>query len=241
MLLEGLPAPHAPERTLFGELTVAFDRRVLRPRPWTRLQSLWGAQLLEGLPDGPVLELCAGAGHIGLLTVLRTPRPLVMVDQSPVACEYARLNANRAGIGPMVEVRRGSVRDAVAPWERFALIIADPPWVPRADVHRFPEDPVIAIDGGDDGLRVAWECIECIDAHLLNGGAALLQLGNLGQLEEVRRHLGDRARRLRVVDHKTSTTSTGDSEGVIVQLEATVASIPLQSRISSPGKRLRRG
>ena len=44
------------------------------------------------------------------------------------------------------------------PHERFAVVIADPPWVPRADTGRYPEDPVLAIDGGDDGLDLARAC-----------------------------------------------------------------------------------
>ena len=44
----------------FGGLTIAFDRRLLRPRPWTTLQSRWAAELLPSVPEGPVLE---GAGR----------------------------------------------------------------------------------------------------------------------------------------------------------------------------------
>ena len=53
----------------FGDLEIAYDDRVLTPRPWTALQSEWAAELLESAPAGPVLELCAGAGQIGLLAV----------------------------------------------------------------------------------------------------------------------------------------------------------------------------
>ena len=50
----------------FGGLAIAYDARVLSPRTWTLHQSLWALELLEQLPDGPILELCAGAGQIGL-------------------------------------------------------------------------------------------------------------------------------------------------------------------------------
>ena len=180
------------QRTPFGELDVTFDDKVLRPRQWTELQARWAAQLLSHLPAGPVLELCAGAGHIGLLTVLQSPRLLVQVDESQTACDYARLNADSAGLGPMVEIRRGDLAGVLAPEERFALILADPPWVPSADVLRYPEDPLSAIDGGPDGLRVAWACLEVIDQHLMDGGSALLQLGSAGQVRRVEEQLAER-------------------------------------------------
>ncbi|MBI2244007.1 MAG: methyltransferase, partial [Nocardioides sp.] len=60
---------HAPETMGFGPLRITFDGRVLRPRPWTAAQSEWAAEILADAPAGPVLELCAGAGQIGLLAV----------------------------------------------------------------------------------------------------------------------------------------------------------------------------
>lgn len=169
----------------FGHLRIHFDERVLRPRPWTAAQSRWAAALLADAPDGPALELCSGAGQIGLLAVSLAPRPLVCVDANPAACDFARANAAAAGLEALVEVRHGRLEEALSPDERFALILADPPWVPRADTGRFPEDPVLAIDGGDDGLDLAWSCVAVAARHLLPGGSVLLQLGHRRQAEAI--------------------------------------------------------
>ena len=53
-----------------GALTIAYDASVLEPRPWTARQSEWAADLLSVAPAGRMLELCAGAGQIGLLALL---------------------------------------------------------------------------------------------------------------------------------------------------------------------------
>jgi methylase of polypeptide subunit release factors len=171
-----------PESLTFAGLSIAFDERVLRPRPWTQAQSRWAAALLSELPDGPVLELCSGAGHIGLAAVAGTGRRLVCVDMNPVAVEYSRSNARSAGLDSLVEVRQGRIGEALGADELFPLVIADPPWVLSAETQRFPEDPRTAIDGGIDGLRVALECAEAIEGHLADGGAALLQLGSVDQV-----------------------------------------------------------
>ncbi len=171
------------EHIAFGPLTIAFDERVLRPRAWTAAQSAWAAELMATAPPGPVLELCSGAGHIGLLAVLVSSRPLVCVDASAVACDYARANAAAAGIADRVEVREGRLEEAVRDDELFPVVIADPPWVPAADTGRFPEDPLTAIDGGDDGLDVARACLAVVDRHLAPGGSAVLQLGTTGQVD----------------------------------------------------------
>jgi release factor glutamine methyltransferase len=79
---------------------------------------------------------------------------------------------------------------ALQPGERFPLIVADPPWVRRTETGRFPEDPLTAIDGGDDGLDVARECVALVGGHLAAGGAALLQLGSADQVGALRPELG---------------------------------------------------
>jgi release factor glutamine methyltransferase len=159
----------------FEGLQIEYDDRVLEPRPWTARQSHWAAELIGSAPPGPVLELCSGAGHIGLLAVRLAPRSLVCVDADPVACAFLRRNAARAGI--RVDVREGRMNEVLDHDERFAVVIADPPWVSSDQVARYPQDPLLAIDGGSDGLDLVRTCLDVIDGHLADGGHALLQTG----------------------------------------------------------------
>lgn len=171
----------------FGRLHVAFDDRVLRPRGWTVAQSAWAVELLAGRPKARVLELCCGAGQIGLLAMAEaSPKTrLVAVDANPVACEFARQNARAAGLIDQVEVREGLFQATLHPGERFDLAIADPPWVERASVPQFPDDPEFAIDGGEDGLEPAFACLRVAEDHLVDGGSMLLQLGSQEQADAV--------------------------------------------------------
>ena len=174
------------EQIDFGTLDISFDDRVLRPRPWTAAQSEWTADIAATAPDGDLLELCAGAGHIGLLASAISGRPLVCVDANPVACDYARANALANGLAERVEVREGRLETAVGAHERFPVIVADPPWVESVRTGRFPEDPLSAIDGGTDGLDVARACLVVIAEHLEPGGSAVLQLGTRAQADTLR-------------------------------------------------------
>ncbi|WP_364517455.1 methyltransferase [Nocardioides sp. LML1-1-1.1] len=183
----------APRSMTFGPLSIAYDDRVLTPRPWTVLQSEWARELLETAPPGPVLELCSGAGHIGLLAVHDTDRALVCVDVDPIACGYAEANARAAGRAGLVDVRNVAMGELAA-GELFPVVVADPPWVLSDQVGCFPADPVRAIDGGADGLALARECVATIDRHLDPRGAALLQLGSLDQARSLRGELPDSLR-----------------------------------------------
>ena len=179
--------PHAvrPRIARLRSLHIAYDDRVLTPRPWTAAQADWATELLAVAAPGPVLELCTGAGHIGLLAIHGNERRLVAIDADPVACDYARRNAADAGLADRVEVRHAVLEEALAPGEQFPVIIADPPWVPSARTGDHPEDPVLAIDGGDDGLVIARRCLEVARRHLAPGGAMLLQLGTRAQATQL--------------------------------------------------------
>lgn len=169
----------------FGPLGIRFDDSVLRPRPWTIAQSLWAAELSVEAPEGALLELCAGVGHIGLMLATLVSRDVVLVDVDVNACSYARDNARAAGFADRVEVRIGLMEAMLTAGERFALILADPPWVRSEETQRFPLDPLLAIDGGKDGLDLARICVEVIGRHLVEGGAAILQLGDMNQARSV--------------------------------------------------------
>lgn len=177
------------ETAAYGNLSISFDDRVLRPRSWTTLQSEWAAEMLPAATQGSVLEVCAGVGHIGLLAISASPRSLVQVDMNAVACDFARQNAAAAGLSSWVEVRHGRMEDALDGAERFVMIVADPPWVRSDRTFAFPEDPLAAIDGGVDGLDVARTCLDVIGRHLDDTGSALLQLGTAAQIEAVDAHL----------------------------------------------------
>lgn len=171
------------ESIVFAGLTIRFDHRVLRPRSWTEQQARWAAAALDDVPPGPVLELCTGAGQIGLAAVAGVNRRLVCVDVDPAAAEFATQNARAAGMAHRVEVRMAPMAKALRHGEEFSLVIADPPWVTRDDVGRYPEDPQTAIDGGPDGLALARECMVVIGRHLAHHGAAIVQLGSTSQVE----------------------------------------------------------
>lgn len=169
----------------FGPLRVSFDQRVLEPRAWTALQSEWAAEIAPALPEGSLLELCAGAGQIGLLAAHLSGRSLVQVEADAVAAGHARTNAAANGLASRVDVRHAPLERALHRGERFPLILADPPYLPTNEIGRFPDDPSSAIDGGADGLDLIRACLEVIAEHLAHGGAALLQVAGPRQADAV--------------------------------------------------------
>jgi methylase of polypeptide subunit release factors len=93
-------------------------------------------------------------------------------------------------------------------------MLADPPWVRSDGTDEFPDDPVGAIDGGDDGLDLARTCLHVIGEHLVRSGVAILQLGDRDQAQAVADHLERHPDiGLRVADLRNP-----DANGVLVLL-----------------------
>ena len=137
-----------------------------------------------------MLELCCGAGQIGLLAVLGI-RPHAWSASTPTRwpAPTPRTTPRRPASASWSRCGWPGSTRRCDPDERFPVIVADPPWVRRQETGRFPEDPLLAIDGGYDGLDVARLCLEVIAGHLLPGGSALLQVGTVAQAEVLRGEL----------------------------------------------------
>jgi release factor glutamine methyltransferase len=141
---------------------------VFRPRSDTWLLAAAGCR--ERLPSGArVLELCAGPALAGLAVARRHHARLTTVEVSRRAVLNALLNAvlNRTRI----RARRGNLLDPVA-GERFDLILANPPYVPGAELC--PSGAARAWEGGPDGRAVLDRICALAPAHLTPGGVLLL-------------------------------------------------------------------
>jgi methylase of polypeptide subunit release factors len=170
----------------FGPLCVGYDNTVLAPRPWTIVQSRHAVALLDGQPAGPLLELHCGAGHIGQAASLWSGRPLVQIDDQPSACAWARRNAVANAVDADVRclaLEELPLEEIGSADESFALVLADPPYVPSAETARFAEDPVHAIDGGPDGLDGIRASLPVAARLTRPGGAIVLQVRGPGQVE----------------------------------------------------------
>lgn len=189
---------------LFGPLTIEFDDRVLRPRPWTFAQVGWARQAALEADEGRILELCAGVGHIGLATAVLSHRQVLQIDRCSVACELARLNALRAGRHHQVEIRCAALDEVDLRGERFPVVIADPPYVPTTRIGEYPADPVGAIDGGADGLRGIRCSLDLAASQVTDGGTVILQVAGGDQIEaavRIGRGVGLTATSSRMIGH----------------------------------------
>ena len=140
------------------------------------------------VPDaGRVLDIGTGSGCIAVALARQLPlAKITATDISAAAIALASRNARQHGAA--IEFLTGSLFSPVAD-RRFDLILSNPPYIPTADIAFLqPEvreyDPVIALDGGSDGLHFYRALIPASFAFLSASGWLLVEVG-AGQAHEV--------------------------------------------------------
>ena len=190
-----------PLQYLLGEaefcgLTLAVDGRVLIPRPETELlvEAVISA-FSDGQKDIPanILDLGTGSGNIVVSLAKHFPgSSITAVDVSAGALNVARKNARVHTADANIAFVRGCMLDilngAVPLMRKFDVVVSNPPYIPSFQISSLPEDvrrePLLALDGGEDGLKFIRPLIARTAELLAPQGILAVEIGD-GQANAV--------------------------------------------------------
>jgi release factor glutamine methyltransferase len=146
---------------------------------------------LKGIEAPSCVDVGTGSGCLALACVHqhKTAR-FIAIDLSPEALEIARANSEKLGLADRMEFREGDLLEPVKGEGPFDLIVSNPPYIASAVVLTLEPgvrdfEPHLALDGGEDGLRVVDRLIPQAFALLKPGGHLILEIGS-DQEEPVR-------------------------------------------------------
>jgi SAM-dependent methyltransferase len=134
---------------------------------------MWAAEVAMQAPPGPILDICCGAGQIGLLAAKVSERDVLLVDGSPRAIAYAERNAATAELQGYAAVRCGPIEEVVPAAATFPIIVADLSRDLSAGEARRGE------------LWLARRVLRIVERHLATGGSTILQVGRSSQADGV--------------------------------------------------------
>ena len=179
----GIPLQHLLGTVEFCGRTFKSDSRALIPRPETE-------QLVERTLTyanlSSILDVATGSGVIPLTLALERPESTVSAtDLSPEALALASENALLLGVNRIAFKEADLIPENFG---TFDLITANLPYIPSAEIatlsREVKNDPLLALDGGSDGLDLVRRLSPMAHDHLNPGGHLLLEIGK-GQSEEV--------------------------------------------------------
>lgn len=178
---EGEPLQHLLGTVEFAGNELVCDHRALIPRPETEHLVEVILTRLRDRPPKRILDVGTGSGCIGLsLAKAWREAEALLLDISEDALELARLNASRLGLDDRARLLRSDLLEKSE--GRFDLIVANLPYIPRAEISHLSRevrrDPRTALDGGEDGLEVVARLIQAVRPSLEPGGLLALEIGH---------------------------------------------------------------
>lgn len=173
--VSGIPLEHVLGWAEFCGLRILVDAGVFVPRQRTAF--LVQRAVALAAPDAVVLDLCCGAGAIGVAIASQLPGiDLYAADVDPVAVTNARRNIRPSRVfeGDLFDAVPSSLRG------RIDLLVANTPYVPTDAVALMPPEARlfearVALDGGRDGLDVQRRVAEAAPHWLAPGGHLVVE------------------------------------------------------------------
>ena len=189
----GIPLQHLLGTVEFCGRTFKSDSRALIPRPETE-QLVERALTYTNLssPTSSILDVATGSGIIPLTLALERPEASVTAtDISLESLSLARENAVLLGVDRISFHEADLIPEssnASLGGASFDLITANLPYIPSAEIptlsREVQNDPLLALDGGADGLDLIRRLAPLAYERLSPGGHLLLEIG-IDQSEEV--------------------------------------------------------
>jgi release factor glutamine methyltransferase len=169
------PSSEPPHPTHYGELAGESEGRAEEsttpgypPRPHT----FWG------------VEVGVGSGAVVIALAKELPwMTWVGLDLGGPALAVAQDNARRHEVAERLHFLQADLLTALKARAALALLVANLPYVPRAEWERLPREikafePQAALLGGEDGLDLLRPFIRQAHLYIQTGGWVLLEVGD---------------------------------------------------------------
>lgn len=176
---------HVPLAYIFGKTNFygydfIVDKNVLIPRLDTEFlveKVIEEIKLRESKVS--VLDIGTGSGAIAITINKETEALVTAVDVSLDAIDIAKKNAklNNANI----DLIQSDLFDNISNL-KFDIIVSNPPYIESREIEGLDKEvkdfePILALDGGDDGLIIYRKIIEDAEKHLNSNGKIFFEIG----------------------------------------------------------------
>ena len=178
-LIKGKPLQYITHSQEFMKLNFFVDENVLIPQPDTEILVEKALELIKDSKNMSILDLCTGSGAIAI-SIKRYMNNVNMYasDISKKALNIARLNAknNDTEIQFIESNMFENIKNL-----KFDIIVSNPPYIETDDIINLPKDvqnePILALDGGLDGLTYYKIIRDNGYSFLKNNGKILIEIG----------------------------------------------------------------
>lgn len=182
----------------FYKYDFAVSDDVLSPRYDTEILVEKTIELLAPSQNANILELGVGSGCI-ILSVL-ADLPFVSgvgIDVSDAALAITDINAENLKIEPKrLNLLKASwfdedIIEKLSDYAPFDMVVSNPPYIATSEIDKLDTevkdfDPLIALDGGTDGLKDYNRILQVSEKLLKPNGIIILEAGDGQQLRQIK-------------------------------------------------------
>lgn len=179
---EGEPIQYITKNQEFMKLDFYVDNSVLIPRADTEILVEEAINLMNNLKQTnlKVLDMCTGSGAIAVSIAKYIENVEVYgVDISEKALKIAKRNAEKNKVKKKCKFIESNMFNNV--YGEFDIIISNPPYIEKSKIKNLEEkvkkEPIMALDGGEDGLEFYRKLSEEAYKFLKCNGFLLLEIG----------------------------------------------------------------
>lgn len=183
--LAHIPVQYILGKAYFMGYEFEVNNNVLIPRFDTEVLV---SEVLKYTKDNyKILDMCTGSGCIAISLSLLSGADVTGVDISEKALEVAAANKVRNKADKVTFVKSNMFENIDG---TFDLIVSNPPYIPTKDIFELEhevksEEPMLALDGHDDGLFFYRILAEESAEYLTQKGGIFMEIG-YNQAEDVR-------------------------------------------------------
>lgn len=191
---ERVPVQHLAGVTPWRQFSLRVSADVLIPRPETEYLIDLAKQAASqdvSLAKGHWADLGTGSGAIALGLADAFPDAVIhAVDCSPKALAIAQENARRTHFDHRIQFHQGVWFQPLSQLQgQLSGMVSNPPYIPTSMLPDLqPEvachEPLLALDGGADGLNCIRLLVKTAPSYLRSGGVWLVEM-MAGQAEAV--------------------------------------------------------
>ena len=184
--LAGEPVARILEAREFWGLQLQLTAATLVPRPDTETVVELALEMLGAASSAKrplrIADLGTGSGAILLALLSELPDAYgIGTDISVAALQTAGSNTARLGFGPRAAFVACDYAAALS--DTFDLMVSNPPYIRSADIAGLAtevrdHDPLVALDGGADGLEAYRRLIPQAAERLVAGGVLVVEAGH---------------------------------------------------------------
>lgn len=188
-LAKGIPLQHITHQQEFMKMNFYVNKNVLIPRPDTEVLVEEVIKISKEINAKKILDLCTGSGAIAVSLAKHIENSqITATDISQEALEVAEKNAKTNQVDKQIAFLTSDLFQEI-PKEKYDMIVANPPYIKREIIKTLDEEvkqePIMALDGGWDGLDFYRKIIHEAYEFLKYGGYLCLEIGYDQKIEVI--------------------------------------------------------